>query len=270
MKKEAKKLNNIYNQPRYYSSFTDDFMNTKTVKNVVVDEKYPYIPKNPFVRFFRNVMYYTLGYPGVKIIDRLHYGVKIYGKKNLKGIKGALIVGNHSNAFDGSFAIVEVSGPKKCYVVANKDAIEVPVARFFTKSFGALPVPDTTKGLANLNKSVVKLLEKGNRVAIFPEAHIWPYYTGLRPFSSVGFHYAVKANVPVVPFVVTYRLTKGKNKFKKLPKVNLTILNPIYPDKSKTLAENKAYLAEQAYNQMKEALEKANSPKLFEYIKKDE
>ena len=269
MKQREKKAKNIYNQPRYYSDFNEDFMHTKTVKDIVVDEKYQYIPKNPLVRIFRNLMYYSLGYPGVKLIDRFSYGVKVYGKKNLKKIKGALLVGNHSNEFDGCFAIVEVSGPRKCYVIANKDAIEVPVARFFTKAFGALPVADTNKGLANLNNSVVKLLQKGNRVAIFPEAHIWPYYTGLRPFSSVGFHYAVKANVPVVPFAVTYRLRKGKNKMAKKPKVNITILNPIYPDKNKTLSENKAYLAQEAYEQIKQALEKANSPKLYDYIKKE-
>ena len=269
MKRKEKKAKNIYNQPRYYSGFDEDFMHTKIVKNVVVDEKYQYIPKNPFVRGFRNLMYYTLGYPGVKLIDRFSYGVKVYGKKNLKGIKGALIVGNHSNEFDGSFAIVEVSGPRKCYVIANKDAIEVPVARLFTKAFGALPVPDNNKGLANLNQSVVKMLQKGSRVAIFPEAHIWPYYTGLRPFASVGFHYAVKADVPVIPFAVSYRLRKGKNKMAKKPQVNITILKPIYPDKNKTLAENKTYLAKMAYEQIKEVLDKANSPKLYDYIKKE-
>ena len=267
MKRKEKTAKNIYNQPRYYTSFSDDFVKTKTVCSVVVDEKYKYIPKSKIVRFFRNCLYYIFAYPAVKIIDRIYYGVKIYGKKNLKGIRGALLVGNHSSVFDGCFASVEVSGPRKNYIVANKDAIEVPVGRFFTKAFGALPVPDTARGLINLNNSVVELLNKGNRVTVFPEAHIWPYYTGLRPFPSVSFHYAVKANVPVVPFVISYRLRNGKNKMAKKPKINITILKPIYPDQTLPSSVSKEKLAENSYLQIKNILDNANAPALYNYIK---
>ena len=71
MKREEKTTKNIYNQPRYYTSFSDDFVKTKTVCSVVVDEKYKYIPKSKIVRFFRNCLYYIFAYPAVKIIDRI-------------------------------------------------------------------------------------------------------------------------------------------------------------------------------------------------------
>lgn len=41
-------------------------------------------------------------------------------------------------------------------------------------------------------------------MTIYPEAHIWPYYTGIRPFKAVSFQYPVKLKCPVFALTNTY------------------------------------------------------------------
>ena len=155
---------------------------------------------------------------------------------------------------------------KENYIIANKEAVEVKVGRFFTKTLGALPLPDQPKGLANLSNAIGKILKKGRCVTIYPEATIWPYHTGLRPMPSASFHYAVKNDAPVVPFAVTYRYAKGKNYLYKKPKINVTILEPIYPDKTKSPLECKNDMAKRTEDALKRVIYTKDNVMLYDYV----
>ena len=71
-------------------------------------------------------------------------------------------------------------------------------------------------------------------VAMFPEAHIWPYYTGIRPFPNTSFRYPVKENAPAVAMVVTYRKRKGLFRFLKRPAITVSFSEIMMPDSSLT------------------------------------
>ncbi|MBR0162265.1 MAG: hypothetical protein IJQ02_13405, partial [Oscillospiraceae bacterium] len=71
-------------------------------------------------------------------------------------------------------------------------------------------------------------------VAMFPEAHIWPYYTGIRPFPDTSFRYPVKENAPAVAMVVTYRKRKGLFRFLKRPAITVSFSEIMMPDRSLT------------------------------------
>ncbi len=47
---------------------------------------------------------------------------------------------------------------------------------------GALPVPDSISEYKKFSKAYKKRISDGHPVVIYPEAHVWPYYTGIRPF----------------------------------------------------------------------------------------
>ena len=66
-------------------------------------------------------------------------------------------------------------------------------------------------------------------MAIFPEAHIWPFYTGIRPFPDTAFRYPVKENAPVIAMVTTYRKRRGLFRFLKKPGMTVTLSQPMYP-----------------------------------------
>ena len=159
-----------------------------------------------------------------------------------------------------------VASPKRNYVISNKDAVSVRVARLFTKALGALPLPDEPKGLLNLSKTIDTLVKKGRTVTIYPEASIWHYCTFLRPLPSASFHYAVKSGVPIVPFAVTYRYAKGKNSLNKKPKVNITILKPVYPNLSLLPKEAKVELAQKVTRALKSVIEREGNVEYYKYL----
>lgn len=257
-----------WGEKRYVSSYKDDrFMNTPIGKERKIDSNYKYITKNPFKRFIYWILNYLIAYPVLGIMLKVKHGVKVYGKKNIRKLKGgAILIGNHTQPLDCGIVSVNVAFPKRNYIVCNKEAVEVTLGRFFTTALGALPLPDDLKGLHNLSNTIDELVKKGKTVTIFPEAAIWPYNTMLRPLPSANFHYAVKSNVPVVPFCVTYRYAKGKNYLNKKPKIDVHILEPIYPDTALKPSEAKMKLAEQTEAAMKAVIETPNNVALYEYV----
>lgn len=263
------KKKNIYGSKKYYTDFHDNrYVKTPMLYEKKVKNNYKYIPSR-FVRFFRALFYYLFAYPVLYILLKTKYGVKVYGKKNLKKVKGAILIGNHSHAMDGCFASVMVAFPKHNYIITKRDAVSVIGAKHITKALGVLPLPNENRGLINLSEAIDYYLKKGNTVTIYPEACIWPYYNHLRPLPPANFHYAVKSNVPIVPFCVTYRYAKGKNYLSKKPKVNITILEPIYPDTSLTTSQAKLKLASETEQAMRKIIERADNVGLYEYIQEE-
>jgi hypothetical protein len=102
-------------------------------------------------------------------------------------------------------------------------------------------------------------------IAIYPEAHIWPYYTHIRPFRQESFHYPVSYDVPSFCFTNTYH----KRRFKKKPRMITRIEGPFYPDKSLKRNEAIKDLRDRIYAAMDENT-KYNDIEMIKYIKKTE
>ena len=103
---------------------------------------------------------------------------------------------------------------------------------------------------------------------IYPEAHVWPYHTGIRKFPAgdKSFKYAVRNNLPIDTMTTTYH--KRKNSKRDLPRMDIYIDGPFYPDPKKSEDENRAELASKAYDSMVKYSRK-NTYDYFRYIKKD-
>ena len=76
---------------------------------------------------------------------------------------------------------------------------------------GAIPVPGNKESMKNFLDAIKKRIENGNSITIYPEAHIWPYYTKIRPFKEVSFKYPVELNVPAFCMTNTYQSYGRKN-----------------------------------------------------------
>ena len=83
---------------------------------------------------------------------------------------------------------------------------------------GAIPLPTKISGMRKFYDAV-EHYHKSSNITIFPEAHIWPYYTGVRPFSDASFAYPVQMQAPVIAFFVAY--TKPTGLFAALKKANI-------------------------------------------------
>lgn len=88
-----------------------------------------------------------------------------------------------------------------------------------------LPIPATFHQLAIFTKVVDRQAQRGHAVFIYPEAHVRPFYTKIRLFLSVSFHYPVDTELASFCLITTYRARRWSKK----SKVIIYVDGPFYP-----------------------------------------
>lgn len=105
-------------------------------------------------------------------------------------------------------------------------------------------------------------IEQKASIIIYPEAHIWPYYTKIRDFKSVSFSYPVKLDVPSFCITNTYQKT-NQNKLQIISYID----GPFFPNKSLNYKEAQKDLRDRIYKTMCER-SKNSTEEVIKYIKR--
>ena len=150
-------------------------------------------------------------------------------------------------------------------IIGYSDILSVKGVGGLVKSLGYLPIPDDIDNLKKLKEAIFKLVNKKEIILIYPEAHIWPYYTKIRNFKDVSFIYPAESNKPILPAVTIWRGKEGKK-----PKQTIVFCKPIYPDPSLTPLENKKMLHDQCLLEMIDASNRYKQVEYIKYIKKED
>jgi len=246
----------------FWSDELNDDFDQVGLERPDVPKNYKYLSKNIFFNLTGNIVYYIIAKPILRVYCFLH-GIRYQYKHNLLPLKGkgAILYANHV-AITDAFKYACGLFFKRVYTIAYSDALEIPIVNKIGPWFGFLPLPK-----ANDHDNIVKLIdtirfvtERGHKVIIFPEAHIWPYYTEIRNFIDNSFYYPSLLNLPVIPAVTTWK----KSKLSKKPRQLIKIGRAIYPDMDDSIPENKKYLHEECLNSMKIL---SNEEPQYEYIK---
>lgn len=258
-KKDWKKTRVIY----WKDENKDDF-NEVGLKRPSVPEGYKYKRINPFNNFISGIFYHGIAKPVLGFYC-LCKGMKVKGKKNLKKLegKGAFIFSNHVAISDVlKFQSYVFFFRRRVNIIGYPDTLSMPIVRNLTRALGylPLPLPGDLKNMVSLVDAMKFYLEKKQYILIYPEAHIWPYYTKIRNFHGGSFNYPAKLEAPVLPVVTTWR----KAKLFKKPRQTIHILEPIFPDPNKSSSENKEYLYQATLEAMKKCADSINQ---YEYIK---
>jgi 1-acyl-sn-glycerol-3-phosphate acyltransferase len=252
----------------YYSDpLNDDFANNH-IKRRPLPDNFKYVHKNPVWKFFSALIYYVLAIPILWLVAKLHYGLKVVGKKKFKRchLTGYFVYGNHTQDADGFFATVDITAPIKTYIVANQDAVSLRGLRWLIMMLGCLPVPETPKQKENFIAAIEYRIKRGDAVIIMPEAHVWPYCTRIRPFPDSPFTYPAQLLAPVVPLCTTYEQRKF---FKNLPpRPVIHIGDPVYPDSTLPLGERAHQLREACYNYMEDVSSSFDNYEYVRYFRK--
>ena len=228
------------NKVIYYSNLTDDFSGTN-IATKEPDSKFPYVHKYFVFRGAAFLLYYFIALPLAWAYIRLVNGTKIVNRKALRRIKGGFFLyGNHTHWSD-SFLPHVVAAPRRTYIVANPDAVSIKGIKNIVQMLGAIPVPAKIGCLRQFVDALEIRCRQGACVAIYPEAHIWPYFTGIRQFPDASFKYPAKFNMPVVAMVTTYRKRGGALRFVKTPARTVVLSDPIYAKAGMTMQEAQAY-----------------------------
>lgn len=249
----------------YEDELNDEFSDAKITPKRI-DENYKYIHKSVIWNACAFLLQNVISLPIKYLYAKIKFRIKYVGKEKIKKYKkqGYFIYGNHTQAFADTFLISNAIYPKINYLIVNPENVSMKFLGNIVQMLGAIPVPSNKEAMKNFLETIEKRIKKGYSITIFPEAHIWPYYTKIRQFKSVSFKYPVKLETPTFCMTNTYQ-SYGKNNDKV--KIVSYIDGPFYPDKGLSLKEQQENLRNKVYYAMVERSKNSNI-EVIKYEKK--
>ena len=243
----------------YYSDELNDEFSTAQIEAKKIDGSWKYI-RNRALSFF---WYRIVATPIAFFYTKIKYRHKIVGREKLKCFKkqGYFVYGNHTQIFGDPLIPTFVCFPKKAHIIVHPNNVSMPYLGRVTPYMGGLPLPDDMAATRNFSAAIEARIKQGGAVFIYPEAHIWPYYTKIRPFGDGSFSYPIKHDTPVFCFTNTYQ-KKGKRAH---PQIVTYIDGPFYPDKSLPMRRQRKLLRDEVYYTMCERA-KRSSVEWIKYI----
>lgn len=164
---------------------------------------------------------------------------EVRGIEHLDSLKkGAILTCNHFSALD-TFLMQSAYERSSCKkkrklfrVIREGNYTNFP--GFYGKlmrNCNTLPLSSNVTALKECFDGVHYHLKKGHLVLVYAEQSMWWNYRKPKPLKSGAFHFAVKANVPVVPFFIGQEDTSdiGEDGF-PIQEYTIIIGEPIYPD----------------------------------------
>lgn len=195
---------------------------------------------------------------------------QIIGIENVENFNsGAIITANHFNPAD-STAIRHLTNKLK--KTSKLDIVIEEENIFLTEDFGILTnycntIPISKSDIYLKTKffpAIEKFLRQNHWILVFPEQEMWFNYKKPRPGKNGAYHLAAKYNVPIIPtFIAMYERPNeyDKDGFNKVD-YKLYVMEPLYPDMTKSLQERKQELKDKDYKLKVEAYESAYGKKL--------
>lgn len=123
---------------------------------------------------------------------------------------------------------------------------------------GALPIPDTIKNMKEFIQAIETRINQKKCVVIYPESHVWPYYTNIRPFNNGAFKFQVNQNAPAFCITTTYY----KRKFGKKPGIKVYVDGPFMVDESLNKKQNIEKLSKEIH----ECMTNRSKESTYEYV----
>lgn len=248
----------------YYTDELNDEFAGDTIAARKIGGGWVYVRNSPWKKFTRFFWYRLLAFPPAKLWMLLHFHHKIVNRRVFRqiGRTGFFMYGNHTHNLCDALIPTLISVPKDVFVIVHPNNVSMPVLGRLTPSLGAIPLPDDRASAKNFLACIGTRIREGKCVTIYPEAHIWPYYTKIRPFTSASFRYPVQYGVPVVCFTNTYQ-RRGRS---ETPRIVTYVDGPFYPDRNLSAAGQREALRDQCYAAMTERAKNSNV-EVIRYVK---
>lgn len=252
----------------YDDELNDDFAGTK-IDTVRPDSAFRYRHPSAVWNFLAFLVYRLFAVPFAYLYCKIAFGLRIENRQILKPYRksGCFLFGNHTQTMADAFLPTLVSFPKKAYLIANPDVVSILGIRQLVQMLGAIPIAGTLGGMKNMMDAIERRNKAGGFIAVYPEAHIWPYYTGIRPFRSNSFAFPVKFRSPCFSVTTTYQERGGLFGGER-PRITVHVDGPFFPDSALDKNAAKEKLRDQVYAAMKRTAQSHNEVCYLEYRKK--
>lgn len=247
----------------YYRDELNDEFSGADITPRVIDKNYKFIHKNPLWDLCSLIIQNILSMPLKVLYGKLKFRIKYVGKEKLKECKneGYFIYVNHTQVFGDVFIPSLPVYPKRNHFIVNPENVSMPFFGNSIQLLGAIPIPNKKDGMRNFLDAIKYHINKKHSITIYPEAHIWPYYTKIRPFKAVSFMYPVELKKPVYCMTNTYQ-SYGKDKVRIVTYID----GPFFGDASLNIREQKQKLRDEVYECMCRRSENSNV-EVIEYKK---
>lgn len=249
----------------YYTNELEDEFSSAKIEPRRIDENYKY-QKNTFWNICSKLIQNVFSMPIKIIYAKAKFKIKYVGKEKFKKYKnqGYFIYANHTQTFADTFIPSIANYPKRNFFIVNPENISMKGSGWIIELLGAIPVPGNIKASKNFLEIIKKRINEKNSITIYPEAHIWPYYTKIRNFKAVSFRYPIELDCPTFVLTNTYK-KYGKNKIQIISYID----GPFFADDGLSLKEKTQNLRNKVYETMVER-SKQNNIEYIKYIKKVE
>lgn len=245
----------------YKDELNDEFSKAKIIPKEI-DENYKYIHKNKLWDFASFVFQNIFSMPIKLLYSKIKFRIKYIGKKKLKPYKKSayFVYVNHTQIFADTFIPSIPIYPKRNFFIVNPENISMKFLGKIVELLGAIPIPTNKNGMKNFLEAIKEKVKRNYSITIYPEAHIWPYYTKIRPFKEVSFKYPVKFQTPTFCMTNTYQsYGKKKNKVKIVTYID----GPFFTNNELSINEQRHELRNKVYDCMTKRSKNSN----IEYIK---
>ena len=260
----ADPINHNNNKKLYYADEINDDFAINKIKVKKSKKPFKYIHRNPLWVFFELLIYHVIARPLVWILNKVIYHQRIKNKRVLKRFRkrGYLIYSNHTNGMPDAFT-PNLLSRKRNYIVVGRETVSIKGLKGLVTMLGAIPVYADISEVEGFNECIKKRILQKKSVTIYPEAHIWPYYTKIRHFKRDSFRYPVELNCPVYVLTNTWQ----KRRFGKRPKLVSYLSGPVFPDETLGRTDAMEDLKEKVFFEMVKITRSVKQVEKIQYIK---
>ncbi len=237
----------------YFNSYEEDLVESKK-QNYELKKDYKWIHNNIIYRLCSSLIYYIFMLVSL-VYCKLVLKVTFINRKALKKANNYFVYANHTLELGDVFNPLLMIFPKRPYAICSVANLGIPVIGKIIPMLGGIIIPRDIHNMIKFNEAV-KYYAKKHPIVIYPEAHLWPYYTGIRPFNNTSFTYPVELNMPCYVFTTTYK--EGKKK----PIIKVYIDGPLYPNTNLPLKEARKIL----HDEVVRVMTKRSKESTYEYV----
>jgi 1-acyl-sn-glycerol-3-phosphate acyltransferase len=218
-----------------YTSFHDDLVQSPH-QNAQLPANFNWQP-----HWLTQAMVNPLATGFAHLYRRVHH-IKVIGAEKLT--PGAFIYANHTQPVGDVF--VPRTLPFPVAIIAGPANLGLPVIGKFLPAGRAILLPSTRKQYPQFLAAIKRAQTSGQLIVVYPEAHVWPFYTGIRPFDATSFHYPARLDAPVFTMTTTYQAGHWPHRVQE----TIYIDGPLPVDKSLSIKQQQQALYHQAQAQL--------------------
>ncbi|MBD9221731.1 MAG: hypothetical protein EGQ46_06085 [Clostridiales bacterium] len=251
----------------YYTDERNDEFSSAQIEPRRIDESYRYIDPRPGWKAARFVAYRLFAMPAAFLYCKLALHARFENRQVLKAVgkTGCFVYGNHTQQVGDPFLPNLALFPKSVYMIVHPNNVSMPVLGKLTPYLGALPLPSNIKAMRSFLDAIRTRIEEGSFIMVYPEAHIWPYYTGIRDFPATSMKYPVELDVPSFTLTTTYH----RRRFSRKPRTVTYLDGPFYPDRNLPPRARAQALRDEIYKTMVRRSQESDY-EYIRYVKKEE